>query len=181
MQHLEPATHKFRDRPARQVVDEIVLHGTESFGDQTASRNSLARSGEDQSIHYWIGRDFGLLYSIVPENKQAFHAGNPKHHPTVENHNPRSSGIEMYQRDISILGNDASRLDFTDWQYDTVAMLVFDIRRRWNIKKEKVVAHKRINSEDRADPRNFDWDGFNRRIERISTIASLVGSGFAVT
>ena len=159
------------------AIDEIVLHGTESLGTQEQSANSL--TGLGNSIHYFIGRDHGLAYSIISEDLQAAHAGNPAHHPTVQDHNPRSIGIEMYQRDISVFKGDASKLDFTDWQYDTVAMLVYDIRRRRGIARNMVVAHSAINNIDRADPRNFDWDRLNRKVDELSaTLESLLGPAF---
>ncbi len=173
------AAHKSGPRPARQVIDEIILHGTESLGTQEASAHSLAQSGEVQSIHYWIGRDQGLLYAIVPESRQAWHAGNPYGHARVQDHNPRSIGIELYQQDISRLGNQASRLDFTDWQYDTVAMLVFDICRRRRISRANVVGHVDVNSVDRGDPRNFDWPRFRRRLEEIATAAAAIDPALA--
>lgn len=159
------------------VIDEIVLHGTESTGTQEQSANSL--TGMGNSIHYFIGRDEGLAYAIISEDLQAVHAGNPAHHPTVRNHNPRSIGIEMYQQDISMFKGDASKLDFTDWQYDTVAMLVYDIRRRRKIARNMVVGHSAINSIDRADPRNFDWVRFNRKVDQLSwTLGNLLGPEF---
>jgi len=159
------------------AIDEIVLHGTESLGTQEQSANSL--TGLGNSIHYFIGRDQGLAYSIISEDLQAAHAGNPNRHPTVQDHNPRSIGIEMYQRDISTFKGDASKLDFTDWQYDTVAMLVYDIRRRRNIARDMVVGHSAVNNIDRADPRNFDWGRFNRRVDELSrTLGGLLGPSF---
>src|SRR5215831_3051714 len=65
----------------KTIVDEIVLHGTESLGTETQSLNYLASANADKhSIHYWIGRTQSLLYSITPEDKQTPHAGNPKKH-----------------------------------------------------------------------------------------------------
>lgn len=159
------------------VIDEIVLHGTESLGTQEQSADSLAGAGN--SIHYFIGRDQGLAYKIISEDLQAFHAGNPAKHATVQDHNPRSIGIEMYQQDISVFKGDASKLDFTDWQYDTVAMLVYDIRRRRKIARNKVLAHSAVNNVDRADPRNFDWARFNQKVDELSMrLAALLGPGF---
>lgn len=178
-----------RQKPAKNVyerggtaIDEIVLHGTESLGSQAQSADySASANDQGTSIHYWIGRDFGLLYAMVPEDKAAGHAGNPHKVAGVEDHNYRSIGIEMYQRDISVFKNDASKLDFTDWQYDTVAMLVYDIRRRRKIAQDMVVAHAAINKVERADPRNFDWDRFNRRVDALSRmLGSQLGTGFAL-
>ena len=174
----------FKNKPGQNswsrggtAIDEIVLHGTESKGTQEQSANFLAGTGN--SIHYFIGRDQGLAYAIIPEDLQTAHAGNPKHHPTVQNHNPRSIGIEMYQQDISMFKGDTSKLDFTDWQYETVAMLVYDIRRRRKIARNMVVGHGAINSVDRADPKNFDWDRFNRKVDELSrTLGNLLGPEF---
>jgi N-acetyl-anhydromuramyl-L-alanine amidase AmpD len=165
------------------VIDEIVLHGTESKASQEQSANYLA-SANDQgtSIHYFIGRDFGTLYAMVPEEKAAGHAGNPHKVHGVTDHNYRSIGIEMYQQDVSVFKGDASKLDFTDWQNDTVAMLVYDICFRRKIKRSMVVAHHTINSVERADPQNFDWVRFNRTIDRLSnTLSSQLGPDFALS
>lgn len=163
------------------AIDEIVLHGTESSGDETASANSLTGGG-GRSIHYFIGRGTDHLYSMVPEDQAAWHAGNPHGVKGVEDHNERSIGIEMYQRDISFFNKDASKLDFTDWQYDTVAMLVYDIRRRRNIARNMVVSHASLNPVERGDPRNFDWDRFNRKVDGISAMmASALGPDYALS
>jgi hypothetical protein len=85
----------------------------------------------------------------------------------------------MYQQDISIFKGDTSKLDFTDWQYETVAMLVYDIRRRRKIARNMVVGHGAINNVDRADPKNFDWDRFNRKVDQLSTtLGGLLGPEF---
>jgi N-acetyl-anhydromuramyl-L-alanine amidase AmpD len=165
------------------VIDGIVLHGTESHGSESESADYIASANDDgTSIHYWIGRDFGVLYAMVPEDKAVGHAGNPHKVQGVKDHNYRSIGIEMYQLNISMFKGDASKLDFTDWQYDTVTMLVYDICRRRQIKRKMVVGHNQINTVERADPRNFDWDRFNRQIDKISqTLGSQLGPGFALT
>ena len=150
-----------------------MLHGTESKLGEAASSNSQANSN-DRSIHYFIGRGPQYLFSIVPEDKAAWHAGNPHGVKGVLDHNARSIGIEMYDTLINF--------DFTDWQYDTVAMLVYDIRRRRGIAGNKVVSHVSINSVERADPRNFDWDRFNQRVDDLSTaMGNLLGSDFALS
>ena len=74
-----------KQKPAKNVysrggtaIDEIVLHGTESKRSQAESADYIASANDaGTSIHYWIGRDFGILYAMVPEEKAAGHAGNP--------------------------------------------------------------------------------------------------------
>lgn len=178
----------FKRKPGRSyasrhgtVIDEIVLHGTESKGTQEQSANALANSVN--SIHYFIGRDPGVAYLIVPEEYQAFHAGNPLKHPSVRDHNPRSIGIEMYQLDISVFKGNVSKLDFTDWQYETVSMLCYDICHRRSIPPSNIVGHGMINPVDRAktEPRNFDWGRFNRNLDVLSkNLANLLGPEFAL-
>ena len=164
---LKPAAHIYSR--GGTAVDEIVLHGTESHRPQAESADYIAGANDaGTSIHYWIGRDFGLLYAMVSEDKAAGHAGNPDKVPGVRDHNYRSIGIEMYQLDISMFKGDKSKLDFTDWQYDTVAMLVYDLCHRLKIKREMVVGHQMINSVQRGDPKNFDWDRFNRQVDNLS-------------
>ena len=170
--------HAFAGRGGT-TIDEIILHGTESKGTEEQSADWLA--GNVLSIHYFIGRTHGLVYSIISEENQAFHAGNPAGHPTVQDHNPRSIGIEMYQRDISTFGGNAAMLDFTDWQYETVSMLIYDIRRRRGISSANVKGHVEVNNVDRADPRNFDWTRCRRRVSELSrTLGTLLGPEFKV-
>jgi len=164
----------------RRIVDEIVLHGTESLGTETQSLDYLSGANEDShSIHYWIGRTSGLLYSITAEDKLTFHAGNPKKHPTVMDHNARSIGIEMYQVDPAVTRKAGGTPDFTDWQYDTVVQLVYDICYRRKIKRSMVVAHGTINPIDRADPQGFDWDRFKQGLWVLSfRMGSTMGSQY---
>jgi hypothetical protein len=162
------------------LIDEIVLHGTESKRPQEESATYLQGV---TGIHYFIGRDTGLAYRIVPDEFQSFHAGNPQGHSNVKDHNPRSIGIEMYQMDISVFKNDKSKLDFTDWQYQTVAMLCYHICHRWTIPRANIVAHGKINPVDRSrdEPRNFDWGRFNLNLDNISrSLVALLGPDFAL-
>ncbi len=151
------------------LVDEIVLHGTESLVTETQSLDYLSSANKDNhSTHYWIGRTQGLLYAITAEEKLTYHAGNPKKHPTVKDHNARSIGIEMYQIDPAKTRKAGGKPDFTDWQYDTVVQLVYDICYRRRIKRRMVVAHGTINPIDRADPQGFDWDRFKQGLDFLS-------------
>jgi N-acetyl-anhydromuramyl-L-alanine amidase AmpD len=155
-------------------IDEVVLHGTESGGTEQQSADYLSGANKDgSSIHYFIGRTTGVLYAMAPEERGANHSGlHPKkvYSRGIVSHNDRSIGIEMYQRDVAAFKGDRSKLDFTDWQYETVAMLVYDICHRRGIARKNVVAHGKINWDDRADPQGFDWTRFNRRLDALSAI-----------
>ena len=138
--------------------------GPRVLGTETQSLDYLSSANKDNhSTHYWIGRTKGLLYSITPEEKLTYHAGNPKKHPTVKDHNARSIGIEMYQIDPAVTRKAGGTPDFTDWQYDTVVQLVYDICYRRKIKRSMVVAHGTINPIDRADPKASTGTNSSRR------------------
>ena len=96
---------------------------------------------------------------MVPEQKRAHHA---------ETHNDCAIGIEMYQLD-------GFKGDYTDWQYNAVSQLVYDIRWRWGIAKDMVVPHSKL-TKQRGDPKHFDWDRFNQLIAMLS-LKSLVTLG----
>jgi N-acetyl-anhydromuramyl-L-alanine amidase AmpD len=185
-----PSLLHMKQKPAAWVfprygkaIDEIVLHGTESKVSQVKSVDYLAsKNGDKHSIHYWIGRDFGLLYQLVSEDKSTPHAGNPDNIPKVEDHNFRSIGIEMYQWDPDVLRAKKLPVDFTDWQYDTVAQLVYDICHRRGIKRSMVVGHGKINPVQRADPQGFDWPRFNRLLDQLSArLGGLLGDDFKLS
>ena len=169
-----------RPRPGA-TIDEIVLHGTESNVSQVNSLDYLAsKNGDMHSCHDWIGRDVGLLYALASEDMMTAHAGNPDKTPGAQDHNPRSIGIEMHQWDPAVLRAKKLLVDFTDWQYDTVSQLVYDICHRRNIKRAKVVAHGAIHLQ-RGDPQGFDWKRFNGLLDQISfRLSSLLGSDFTL-
>ena len=73
----------------------------------------------------------------------------------------------MYQIDPAVTRKAGGKPDFTDWQYDTVVQLVYDICFRRKIKRSMVVGHGKINPIDRADPQGFDW-----------TVSAIASSSF---
>jgi N-acetyl-anhydromuramyl-L-alanine amidase AmpD len=159
-----PARH-VSNRPPRVAIDEIVLHDTASGADFPGALRHLAGpNNRSVSAHYLIGREHGQIYAMVPEEKRAHHA---------DDHNCRSIGIEMYK-----LASDKG--DFTDWQYTAVSQLVYEIRWRRRIRKEKVVSHRALNPKNRSDPRNFDWARFERLIDQLAQRARALGPGYAL-
>lgn len=164
------------------TLDEIVLHGTESNVSQVKSVDYLASKNTDKhSCHYWIGRDVGLLYQLAADDQMTAHAGNPDGKAGVQDHNPRSVGIEMYQWDPAVLRKKHLAVDFTDWQYDTVSQLCYDICRRNGIPRRNIVSHGTINP-DRGDPQGFDWPRFRRLLDQISDrLGALLGDDFKLT
>jgi hypothetical protein len=128
--HLNRASHvdahfKSRRHAGTQIA-RIVIHDTGS-GNRSTFRDSqryLAhpQDGRDVSIHYLIGREEGEFVSMVPEDMVANHA---------HGNNRDTIGIELFRR-----GNETR--DFSDWQYETVAQLIFDLRFRYAIGRNRM-------------------------------------------
>ncbi len=157
------SAHFQLSRKAGVKIDEVVLHDTGSGADFEGSLKYLShpKDGRNVSIHYLIGREFGQLYSMVPEAKKANQASN---------HNSRSIGIEMYKLKTDIG-------DFTDWQYTAVSQLVFDICIRRGILRENIISHASI-EKSRSDPRKFNWKRSYGLLDELSKKASAISPSF---
>lgn len=161
-----------KERPAKywssrggRKVDEVVLHDTGSVAPfERAIKYAEAADDRGVSVHYYVGRETGQAFRMVPERHAAHHADDPREN--ISGHNARSVGIEMYKLE-------SDKGDFTDWQYDVVSHLVYGICWRHGVPLERVIAHAKINPKHRADPRNFDWDRFEGLIARLSRTAFL--------
>jgi N-acetyl-anhydromuramyl-L-alanine amidase AmpD len=86
----------------------------------------------------------------------------------------------MYQWDPDVLRQKKLPVDFTDWQYNTVAQLCYDICRRQRIKRDRIISHASINP-DRGDPQGFDRKRFLGLLDQISgRLGGLLGADFKV-
>jgi N-acetyl-anhydromuramyl-L-alanine amidase AmpD len=158
------AAHFFGGRRRPAEITEIVLHDTESQLPFDGAVRYLAKpsDGEAKSIHYLIGREFGQIVAMVPEEREAYHA---------LSHNHRSIGIEMYK-----LKSDKG--DFTDWQYQVVSQLVYDLMLRYRIPRKNVVSHASIQSWDKTDPRGFNWARFDTLLRQTADFARFFDPRF---
>ena len=150
-------------------ITEIILHDTDSRdnGSFELTLKYLADPSPDKpkSIHYLIGREFGQIYAMVPEGVVAYHA---------LSHNPRAIGIEMYKKH-------SDKGDFTDWQYEAVSQLVYDLMLRYGIPRSKVISHASIQSWDRKDPRGFDWLRLDTLLRKTAQFARFLDTRFSLT
>lgn len=124
----------------------IVLHYTEMPSAQAALER-LCDPVAEVSAHYLIGRD-GTLWQLVDENRRAWHAGAGTWRG-LEDVNSRSIGIEI--------DNDG-RSPFSHRAMVCVERLLADIRDRWSIPVEGVIAHSDMAPGRKVDPgARFDW------------------------
>jgi N-acetyl-anhydromuramyl-L-alanine amidase AmpD len=160
LKYIQSVNARFRRRrPAGTVIDEIVIHDTDSK--TTKFENTLRYlenpgDGRMVSIHFLIGREHGKIVAMVPEEERANHA---------PNHNARSIGIELWRRK-------GDTGDFTDWQYKVLAQLVYDLIRRHRIRRTRIIGHGFFQRNRKGEPHGFDWarlddllDDINRRVK----------------
>ncbi len=143
-------------KAGNRAVDTIIIHTIHN----PRAKNDLALSSivdilkkHRVSAHYLILRD-GSVYQLVAENNIAYHSGYSKlpRPPYTRFLDKSSIGIELANRE-----NAAP----TAAQYDSLALLVKDIKTRHQIKN--ILGHKDVVSY-KTDPWNFDWDKFRAMI-----------------
>lgn len=104
------------------------------------------------SAHYVVD-EAGQIYSLVPEEHRAWHAGVSSWEGDGEV-NARAIGIEIVNG-----GHDFQLPDFPDAQIDGVIALLQDILGRWPaLNPKRIVAHSDIAPARKADPgEKFPW------------------------
>jgi N-acetyl-anhydromuramyl-L-alanine amidase AmpD len=157
-----------KPRSAGTKIDHIVVHDTGSG--QPHFENSvryLAHPGDgrDVSIHYLIGREVGQIVAMVPEDKKANHA---------KSYNDRSIGIELWKRD-------GDKGDFTNWQYEALSQLIYDLLLRHGIQRKNVIGHGSIEPRKRGEPHGFDWARLDDLLDNLSERVKEFYPKFAVT
>ncbi len=126
--------------------DMVVIHYT---GMQSCV-SALARLCDPAaavSAHYLIAED-GTTWSLVPEAARAWHAG-AGGWGSVDDVNSRSIGID--------LANTGAH-PFSEPQMRALEALLPGVMRRWAVPPERVIGHRDMAPERKADPGpRFDW------------------------
>ncbi len=134
----------------RGPPDMLVLHYT---GMQTAEA-AIARLCDPEakvSAHYVVDED-GFILKMVPEERRAWHAGRGVWLGETDC-NTASIGIEIVNP-----GHEFGYRDFPEVQVDAVISLIADIRTRWTIPDNRIIAHSDLAPERKQDPgERFPW------------------------
>ena len=134
----------------RGPPDMLVLHYT---GMQTAEA-AIARLCDPEakvSAHYVVDED-GSILKLVPEERRAWHAGRGVWLGETDC-NAASIGIEIVNP-----GHEFGYRDFPEVQVDAVISLIADIRTRWTIPDNRIVAHSDLAPDRKQDPgERFPW------------------------
>jgi N-acetylmuramoyl-L-alanine amidase len=134
----------------RGPPDMLVLHYT---GMQTAEA-AIARLCDPEakvSAHYVVDED-GSILKLVPEERRAWHAGRGVWLGETDC-NTASIGIEIVNP-----GHEFGYRDFPEVQIDAVISLIADIRTRWTIPDNRIIAHSDLAPDRKQDPgERFPW------------------------
>lgn len=143
----------FNKRPASKNIDTLVIHYTGMNSAQEALNNLCNDDDPKVSSHYIIFEN-GSIYSLVPEEKRAWHAG-VSAWGNSQDVNDTSIGIEIVNK-----GHLVTPLEpFTKEQMDSVIKLSKAIIEKYSIKAYNVVGHSDIAPSRKKDPGElFDWE-----------------------
>jgi N-acetylmuramoyl-L-alanine amidase len=147
-------TEKYGERAEGVKPSLLIIHSTDM--PTASSLEVLTRSSREVSCHYLIAPD-GTVYSMVPEDKRAWHAGKSYWRGQTDI-NSLSIGIELVWPDDREAREDETPGPFWDKQMDALVALAKEIIARWSIKPEDVLAHSDIAPGRKRDPgERFDW------------------------
>ena len=130
--------------------DMIVLHYTGMrTGDEALARMTDAEA--KVSAHYMIEED-GRLYSLVSEERRAWHAG-VSFWKGATDINAASIGIELVNP-----GHEFGYRAFPDAQIEALIELMDDIRSRWTVPESRILGHSDVAPARKTDPGElFPW------------------------
>jgi N-acetylmuramoyl-L-alanine amidase len=140
----------YDERPHGIKVDLLVFHYT---GMPTAAEalSRLRDPSAKVSAHYFVNEE-GSIYRLVPEDKQAWHAGISCWNGKAAL-NENSIGIEIVNT-----GHEFGYRPFPQVQMDAVLALSQDILTRHVIDPKDIVGHSDIAPMRKTDPGElFDW------------------------
>ena len=168
------ASPHFNERPAKTVVDMIVLHAislppgqfdTEAIDDLFLGRLDCAAhpdfselAGLKVSAHFLVDRQGGVT-QFVPCGQRAWHAG--------ESSWQGRGNCNDYAIGIEIVGDEEQ--PFTDVQYRETARLCRVLMQRYpDIEQSRIVGHAEVAPGRKWDPgRQWDWVRFRRSLAHI--------------
>jgi AmpD protein len=171
----------FSTRPAHAKVSAAVVHFTSAANIAPRDPHNLqlildifkgkvAAGMPKTSAHYLVDRE-GIIYRLVDEDMRAWHAGLSRMPSGEENVNDFSIGIEMVRTEQEVP---------TDAQYEALALLLVDMKRRHPaLGLDRIVGHDLIRAlwmsahpgrpaEIKVDPGPlFHWSRVLHRLEEL--------------
>ena len=151
MKIIKNPSPNFENRPPSVSVNLLLFHYT---GMKSASEAMarLCNPNSKVSAHYLID-EVGNIFSLVDENKRAWHAGVASWNDDVDINNI-SVGVE-----IANPGHEFGYSRYPERQMVAVETLSIDIINRHSIRAARVLAHSDVSPSRKCDPGElFDWE-----------------------
>jgi len=151
MKIIKNPSPNFENRPPGVSVNLLLFHYT---GMKSASEAiaRLCNPNSKVSAHYLIDEG-GNIFSLVEENKRAWHAGVASWNDDVDINNI-SVGVE-----IANPGHEFGYSRYPERQMVAVETLSIDIIKRHSIRAARVLAHSDVSPSRKCDPGElFDWE-----------------------
>jgi N-acetylmuramoyl-L-alanine amidase len=140
----------FNRRENIKLLDTIIIHYT-GMKNAELALNYLCNKKSKVSAHYFINED-GKIWQIVDDVNTAWHAGVSKW-LNRKNLNDTSIGIELVNP-----GHEHGYKIFNINQYNSLEKLIAVLIKKYDIKKDRVLAHSDISPSRKLDPgEKFDW------------------------
>jgi len=148
--HIQAPTPNFDARVA--PPDMIVLHYT-GMASGEAALERLRDPASKVSAHYLIEED-GRVFVLVPEARRAWHAGVSSWAGATDI-NGFSIGVELVNP-----GHEFGYRPFPERQIAALVTLLAEIRSRWTVPDERILAHSDVAPARKQDPGElFPWHG----------------------
>ena len=151
MKIIKSSSPNVENRPPSISVNLLLFHYT---GMKSASEAiaRLCNPNSKVSAHYLID-EVGNIFSLVAENKRAWHAGVASWNDDVDINNI-SVGVE-----IANPGHEFGYSRYPEQQMVAVETLSIDIIKRHSIRAARVLAHSDVSPSRKCDPGElFDWE-----------------------
>lgn len=142
---LEYRSPNFNERPENTKIDTIVIHYTEKEDHLAWHLEALELK---VSAHYLINRE-GKVFSVVPDNLRAFHAGKSFWRGR-EKVNDFSIGIEL---------DNNGKEKFSEALMNSLISLCKELIYKYPIDPFNIIGHSDVAPGRKSDPgRLFDWN-----------------------
>jgi len=144
-----------------RLIDTIIIHSAyNALGGDPHDLEKVIQEFKIYRVapHYLISRE-GEVYRLVPDKAIAFHAGAGRmpDGSRVNIINNFSIGIELIYTKTEAP---------TDKQYQSLAILVKNLRQQYNIPLKNILGYNEIAPNQKTNPWNFDWSKFKEMLNQ---------------
>ena len=150
-------TDQFEERPKGIIIDTLIIHSMHNPEAKNRFSTLSCKECLDKhgvSSHYLIDLS-GTIWQLVAEEKKAWHAGISKMP------GDKREGVNDFSVGIELIGSEDT--DFTDAQYQALALLTKDILTRHPI--SYVYGHCDIAPNRKTDPWGLDWQRYRKDVQ----------------